>query len=229
MGRCNAAATATQAAKNATATAQAKQSLAHDITLLDNRLIYHIRLTQRGQIRVSAKWTGTQSSLALIINGPGKTGYYARRDGSSLLEVAYNLTAADFAAGSDWRVTVASFGAGRAEGTLQITYPSGAKVTPFKDNFVVQPNYGSVIHVLALRGAGPISARTAWTGTPANLAFIINGPGQVGYYARQDGPSPLSVGYTVKANDLNQGNTWRVSLTSFSDANAKGSVKITYP
>jgi hypothetical protein len=205
------------------------QTWEHDISLHDNREIYHIRLTRPGQIKVRATWTGTQSSLALIINSPGQRGYYARKDGSSPLEVTYNVTAADFATSDEWRVTVASFGAGQADGNVEITYPNDANITPFEDHFVVKGGYGSVVHVLVLKGSGTIKAQATWTGQPSGLAFIINGPEQVGYYARKDGSSPLSVSYTVTASDLGHGNTWRVSLTSFSTADADGTISLTYP
>jgi len=200
------------------------QTWKHDISLDDNREIYHIRLTRPGQIKVRATWTG--ANLALIINGPGQVGYYARKDGSSPLEVTYNVTAADFAKGDEWRVTVAL---GQGDGNIEITYPSDANITPFEDHFVVKGGYGSVVHVLVLKSSGTIKAQATWTGQPSGLAFIINGPGQVGYYARKDGSSPLSVSYTVTAGDLGHGNTWRVSLTSFSVADADGTISLTYP
>ena len=206
------------------------QSWSHPIKVLDNRSIYYLRLTGAGEIRARAEWTGTQGDLALIVNGPGQEGYYARQDGVSPLEVAYTVTPGDLAAGDTWRVTVASFGSGQATGTIRLTYPGGSGTSPFADPFlVVQPGYGTAINLIVLRGPGAIQAQATWGGTPGTMAFIINGPGQVGYYARQDGSSPLSVGYTVTAGDLAAGDTWRVSLTSFAAANADGSITLTYP
>ncbi len=186
-------------------------------------------MTAPGQIKVRTTWTGNPSNLTIIINGPGKTGAYARQDGASPLETTYNVTAADLAAGDTWRITVASFSTGRADGTVQITYPSGSSQSPFEDQFAILNGSGTVVSVLVLGRPGTIEAQAAWAGSPASLAYIINGPGQVGYFARNDGPSPLSVSYTVTADNLAGGDTWRVSLVSFSTPSAEGNISLTYP
>lgn len=206
----------------------------HPIKVSDKQVIYHLRLTEAGQIRARAVWSGTQSGLTLLINGPGQVGFYARRDGPSPLEVVYNVTEGDLAAGNEWRVTVLSFGGGIAGGTIQITYPSGASVSPFVDNFAIQPGTGSSVSVIVLKrlitaSGGTISGRATWTGSPTGLSLIINGPGMLSAYARQDGPSPLSVEYAASADDLSHGDTWRVSLTSFTTANAQGEIELRYP
>jgi hypothetical protein len=226
----------TPAAPTATATATATatpvppQLWTHTVNLLSNRTYYHIRLTGPGQVKARATWSGTQADLALIINGPGQVGYYARQDGPSTLEVNYTVTPADFAAGDTWLVTVASFGTGQAEGSIQITYPSGSPTSPFQDNFVVAPSTGEDVSVVVLRGPGPIAAQANWTGTPNNLALIINGPGQVSYYARQDGNSPLGVNYVVTPADFAAGANWRVSLVSFSTGtNTTGNIQLAFP
>jgi hypothetical protein len=205
------------------------QTWSHSFNVLPNRRVHHLRLTEPGEIRVRAEWTGAQSDLALIINGPGKTGYYARQDGTSPLEVAYTVTAADLAAGDDWRVTVASFGSERADGALRLTYPSGSGATPFVTDFAVAPGFGSTVSLIVLKSAGSIDAQATWSAPSSSLGFIINGPGQVGYYARQDGTSPLGVQYSVTAADLGHGDTWRVSLTAFSPLSVEGTVNLTYP
>jgi uncharacterized protein GlcG (DUF336 family) len=205
------------------------QTIQHAITVTNARDIYHIRLTAAGVIKVRATWTGSQGSLALIINGPGQVSYFARMDGASPLDVSYTVTPANFAAGSDWTVSVASFGAGQASGTVSITYPSGSSQSPFQDDLTLSNTGGRVIHVLVLKRAGPIQAQATWTGTPASMALIVNGPGQVSYFARQDGGSPLNVSYTVTAANFSSGDTWRVSLASFSAPNANGNFKVTFP
>jgi hypothetical protein len=204
------------------------QTWTHAIKVLPNRAIYHLRLVAPGEIRVRAEWTGAQSDLALLINGPGQVGYYARRDGTSPLEVAYTVTAADLAAGDDWQVTVASFGIARADGTVRVIYPSGSS-TPLSYEFAVDPGFGSAANVLVLRDAGSIEAQATWLPASAGLALIVNGPGQVGYYARQDGTSPLSVQYTVTPADLAHGDSWLVRLVAFSALTVEGNVSLTYP
>jgi hypothetical protein len=205
------------------------ETWSHQVRLLDNRRIYYLRLTGPGEIRVRAEWTGAQPDLALIINGPGKTGYYARQDGTSPLQVAYTVTSGDLAAGDTWRVSIASFGTGRDDGTVRITYPSGSGTVPFTDDFAVGPDFGSAVNVIVLRGAGAIGAQATWSGVPPDLALIVNGPGQVGYYAREDGSSPLSVNYSVTPADFATGDSWRVSLTGFSAPDVEGSIQLTYP
>jgi hypothetical protein len=205
------------------------QTIQHAISVTKARDIYHIRLTAAGQIKVHATWTGSQSGLALIINGPGQVQAFARQDGASPLEVSYTVTPANFAAGHDWTVSVASFGSGQASGTVSITYPSGSSQSPVQDSFSVSNNGGRVVYVLVLKRAGPIQAQATWTGTPAGMALIVNGPGQVGYFARQDSGSPLSVDYTVTAANFASGDIWRVSLASFTTPNADGNLKVTFP
>lgn len=76
---------------------------------------------------------------------------------------------------------------------------------------------------------GAINAQATWTGAAANLTLILNGPGQVGYYAREDGPRPLSLSYTVTSADLSKGTDWRISIVNFGGGAASGTVTITYP
>ncbi|MDQ5826291.1 MAG: hypothetical protein M3441_19020 [Chloroflexota bacterium] len=215
---------------SSTAAPAASQVWSHPASILSNRTYYHMRLTGPGLIRARATWSGSQGDLSLIINGPGQTGFYAREDGPSTLEVAYTVTPEDFAAGDSWRLTVGSFGAGSAEGNIQITYPSGSPTSPVQDNFVVSPNSGKAVNLLVLRGPGPIEAETTWSGTPNSLALIVNGPGQVNAYARQDGGSPLSVNYVVTPADFAAGANWRVSVVSFSaGSQLEGNIQMTFP
>jgi hypothetical protein len=126
-------------------------------------------------------------------------------------------------------VTVASFGSSRADGTVRITYPSGSSSSPFVAQFAVGPTFGSAVNVIVLKGTGAIEAQASWASASSSLALIINGPGQVGYYARRDGTSPLSVEYTVTSSDLSHGDSWRVSLTAFSALSVEGTINLTYP
>jgi hypothetical protein len=76
---------------------------------------------------------------------------------------------------------------------------------------------------------GTINAGATWTGTAANLALILYGPGQVDYYARKDGPSPLSLNYTVTSADLSKGSGWTLSIVNFRGGDATGTATKTYP
>ena len=76
---------------------------------------------------------------------------------------------------------------------------------------------------------GPISAYASWFGSAENLALILNGPGQVGYFGRRDGESPLTVEYTATPADVRNGSRWWVSLANFNGGTAAARVNIEYP
>ena len=99
------------------------------------------------------------------------------------------------------------------------TYPFSVSST-FGDRDIVD---------FTVNDIGTINGEATWTGSAANLALILNGPGQVSYYAREDGTSPLSLSYTVTAADLSKGTAWRLSIVNFGGGNATGTVTMTYP
>ncbi|MCK5720915.1 MAG: PEGA domain-containing protein, partial [Gammaproteobacteria bacterium] len=96
--------------------------------------------------------------------------------------------------------------------------------------FSVNPTFGDRdIFNFTVNSVGTINGEATWTGSAANLALILNGPGQVGYYARKDGSSPLSLSYTVTTADLSKGTDWRLSIVNFGGGDATGTVTIAYP
>ncbi len=223
------AATSTAQSATLTAIANIPQSWTHPVDLLSNRVVYNLRLISPGQIRVRLDWSGSQGDLALIINGPGQVNSYAREDGGTGLEVAYTVTPADFASGEHWRVTIASFGSGEAEGGAEFTYPGGASSDPITTEFTINPTSGRSVSLMILKRSGPIGSQAEWTGLPAQLALILNGPGQTDYYARQDGSSPQSLAYDVSPADFAAGEIWMLSLVSFVEADIHGNIAIEYP
>ncbi len=77
---------------------------------------------------------------------------------------------------------------------------------------------------------GEIEAKAEWAGTAKTIALILNGPGQVQYYAREDGKSPLTLTYEVPHNILSLGKKWKISVVNFnSGKTAQGKVLVTYP
>jgi len=75
----------------------------------------------------------------------------------------------------------------------------------------------------------PITLRATWTGS-ARLALILNGPGQVNCYARQDGSSPLTLTYRVRREDLRGGDQWVATIANFSrQGPIEGRLQVTYP
>ena len=192
-----------------------------------NHTVYFLKLREPGTISAQATWGGTQANLALIINGPGQVGYYARQDGPSGLSVQYDVKPQDFAAGPIWRLSVVSFGTGTAQdGNITITY-NGESVS---DMFSISPTLGKVVALMRLEEPGMVTGRATWTGVPPNMAMIVNGPAQVGYYARQDGPTNLEVQYNVSNADFGTGRHWRLSLVSFEAPSiSEGSLNVWYP
>jgi hypothetical protein len=85
---------------------------------------YDLTLTRPGRLRLRAVWRGTAASLALILNGPGQVGYYARKDGGTPLAIDFELTPALLQRGENWRVSIVNFGRqGSAQGLLFMEYP----------------------------------------------------------------------------------------------------------
>ena len=205
------------------------QSREHDIYLAGNRNIYHLRLTEPGVIWARTVWTGSQSDLSLILNGPAGTSAFSRENGPSPLEVKWEATSAEWDVSDEWTVTVASFGTDAAAGTIELDYPSGSAETLFEDSWRIADGYASSIDLLVLNRTGTIRAEATWTGRPINLTMMIYGPGQAVYYARRDGSSPLTVSYAVTEDDLEHGDIWRVYLVSFDSPDIDGKISLTYP
>jgi hypothetical protein len=83
---------------------------------------------------------------------------------------------------------------------------------------------------LQVPGPGRIEARAEWTGTATKLALILNGPGKTQYYARKDGPSPLTLSFDITADLLAKGTAWKISVADFqANSSAQGTVRITLP
>jgi len=89
-----------------------------------SRAVFDIQVSQPGTIRIDAVWRGSISRLAIILNGPGQRGYYARKDGQSPLGLRFELNQDLIARGKAWKITVASFSrSGSAVGKLTINLP----------------------------------------------------------------------------------------------------------
>lgn len=85
---------------------------------------FSFRVPAVGTIRVEARWTGDPAKLTLILNGPGQTAYYQRREDRSPLVIVQDVTEEILRKGQDWKVSVVNFGPRVAvSGTMTITYP----------------------------------------------------------------------------------------------------------
>ena len=100
--------------------------------------------------------------------------------------------------------------------------------TAFALPFSVGPNDKDEYHFL-VGAPGEIRVQASWTGTANNLALILNGPGQVNAYARQDGPSPLEIRYLVASADVAKGETWTMGIWNFGGGTADGDLILTSP
>jgi hypothetical protein len=87
------------------------------------RTTFSFQIREPGCVWAKATWTGTAKNLALILNGPGRDTAYKRQDGSSGLLLSYSLNAKDLTAGTNWVLTIANFGGGRANGQIVIEIP----------------------------------------------------------------------------------------------------------
>ena len=107
-------------------------------------------------------------------------------------------------------------------------FAGSASATTIEDKIKVSKNDRDVFE-FSVGNIGKISAEVRWDGTAEKLALILNGPGQVGYYAREDGSSPLYLTYGVSKEDIKKGTEWRISVVNFYRGDADGFIKITYP
>lgn len=68
-----------------------------------------------------------------------------------------------------------------------------------------------------VKKTGRISAKLSYNPTALSVALILNGPGQVGYYDRVDGSSPLSIEFDVTKDHIVSGTDWQISVKAFED------------
>lgn len=89
------------------------------------RETFDITLPRAGMVNIRVDWRGTTRNLAVILNGPGQTGYYARRDGGSPIEIKFNVTDELFRRGAQWQVSVVNFSRrGSSVGRMVVDYPA---------------------------------------------------------------------------------------------------------
>lgn len=101
-------------------------------------------------------------------------------------------------------------------------------------NFSVNSSFGDRdVFTFEVTTVGTIRVEAHWSSlvaAPPPLALILNGPGQVGYYQRVDGPSPLVVTQQVTPDILSRGTQWTASIVNFSrSGQASGTLRIDYP
>ncbi|MGQ9682611.1 MAG: protein kinase domain-containing protein [Anaerolineae bacterium] len=204
------------------------------ISIRGNRVEYNLRLTGPGLIRFRLTWSGSQGNLALIINGPGQVGYYARQDGGTPLEVSYNVTEADFKKGDAWKVSVVSFGNGIASGTVQIWYPSGSSVSPYQAGLQLSPDDALsctlvVTKRLIMTSDYSVQARATWSGPASNTSLTVASRANPAIWAEKSGNSPLEVRRDVSGSDASVGDTWLIWFKGSGASSAEGTLELFYP
>ena len=105
-----------------------------------NREIFEFELTNTGIIEAKAEWSGTSQKLALILNGPGRVQYYARKDGKSPQSLRYKVSGDILSKGKTWKLSVVNFEANTgAQGRVQIDYHEVAESKqPVKQKVIVE-------------------------------------------------------------------------------------------
>ncbi|MEM8839295.1 MAG: hypothetical protein AAGE89_14465 [Pseudomonadota bacterium] len=73
---------------------------------------------------------------------------------------------------------------------------------------------GQTWHIRLAR-PGMVRALVDYDPEHGPVALILNGPGQVGYFERKNGVSPLEIRFEVTPELLERGDVWRVSVKKF--------------
>ncbi len=105
--------------------------------------------------------------------------------------------------------------------------------SPPADGFIEKAfkldNFAKETIELTVEQPGSIVATAEWEPKKAELALILFGPGQMNYYRRSDGKSPLELTYTVSELDTADGSAWRVKLVNQSGETVEGMMRVHYP
>ncbi|MCH8295578.1 hypothetical protein IH992_31225, partial [Candidatus Poribacteria bacterium] len=86
--------------------------LSDDLTERYNKSVWNFQVNQVGQIRADLWWHPVDQELALVLNGPGQVGFYARVDGTSPQVIVFDVEEKHLARGTDWCISVVCFGFG---------------------------------------------------------------------------------------------------------------------
>jgi hypothetical protein len=65
---------------------------------------------------------------------------------------------------------------------------------------------------LRVEKTGEATATVSWEGGPRQLIVYLEGPGQMGPYAREYGQSPINLAYTFTPEDIAKGEDWVISV-----------------
>lgn len=77
---------------------------------------------------------------------------------------------------------------------------------------------------------GMFTAKIEWEGSAQKLSLTLNGPGQVEYYVRRNGSSPLYLQFKFTKEQVTTGGDWKLSIVNFeTDKTASGGISLYWP
>lgn len=88
------------------------------------REIVPFTVEKTGIISAVVTWGPANTEVAVILNGPGQTSFYARKDGKNPLTLTYTVTEQDLKKGKDWRISVTNFVNPKVEGKVKVEFPA---------------------------------------------------------------------------------------------------------
>ena len=105
------------------------------------------------------------------------------------------------------------------------------KTLAIQEKFELGPSFGDRHrYKIDIDKPGRININVIWEGTAAQLALILNGPGQKNYYARKDGESPMKLEFAMTSDVIAKGKSWTISIINFGNSgSARGVVTVDYP
>jgi len=104
------------------------------------RKVIEIEIAQPGDLKVEAAWQEASSALAIILNGPGRAQYYARKDGPSPLALSFKISSTLVELGKSWKISVVNFNrSGQVQGSVRYTFsPETSIAAPVAETPQVQ-------------------------------------------------------------------------------------------
>lgn len=112
---------------------------------------------------------------------------------------------------------------------LSASFQSNPPADGFIEKAFKLDNFAKETIELTVEQPGSIVATAEWEPKKAELALILFGPGQMNYYRRSDGKSPLELSYTVSELDTADGSAWKVKLVNQSGETVEGMLRVSYP
>jgi hypothetical protein len=91
------------------------------------------------------------------------------------------------------------------------------RATPGVSTGTLTGQVPQIVRRFSVKKPGAIAATLTWTSGDCPLSLILNGPGQVGFFARKDGASPLSLEFAVTEQQIAKGSDWTLTVACMRD------------